>query len=231
VATVAFPSPPPSASSASAPATSALKLWKSVVGGIDWGYSNPAAALVFALDGDGRVWQLDEFYQRRAALEETLLPAILELTRRYGVRTWYCGPDEPEHIARLAEALAREGLPSRAVKADNAVRAGIQTVTSLLARRPDGTRGLYVSPRCIHTIAEYQSYQYETVSKGGLTARDGSELPLKQNDHAMDATRYALHTALGQRRATNAYLAALRRRPPDDDGSGEEGHWSRASET
>ena len=39
-----------------------------------------------------------------------------------------------------------------------------------------------------------------------------SELPLKQNDHAMDATRYALHTFLSQTRAADAYLATIQRR-------------------
>ncbi len=213
------------------PPSSALKIWKAVIGGIDWGYSNPAAALVFGLDGDGRAWQLDEFYQRRAALEETLLLAILELTRRYRVATWYCGPDEPEHIARLGEALAREGLRARAVKADNAVQPGIQTVTSLLTLRPDGTRGLYISPRCLHTIAEYQSYQYATEREADTPSHfrgggkgERSELPIKQNDHALDATRYALHTALGRGRATGAYLASMQRRPREDGGSSGAGH-------
>ena len=85
-----------------------------VIGGVDWGYTNPTGGGVFALDGDGGAWQMDEYYQRRAGLEETLLPALLDLTRRYGVETWYCGPDEPEHIDALAAALAREGLASRA---------------------------------------------------------------------------------------------------------------------
>ncbi|HEX5548539.1 MAG TPA: phage terminase large subunit [Ktedonobacterales bacterium] len=183
--------------------------WQRVIGGVDWGYTNPSAAVVFALDGDGGVWQVDEFYQRRAGLEETLLPALLDLTRRYGVETWYCGPDEPEHIDALAAALAREGLASRAQRADNSVRAGIQTVTSLLARRPDGNYGLHIAPRCVHTIAEYGSYQYATRASEG---RDPSEQPLKQNDHSLDATRYALHTALGRARATTAYLDAMRRR-------------------
>jgi hypothetical protein len=188
--------------------------WRRVIGGVDWGYTNPSAAVVFALDGDGGAWQVDEFYQRRAGLEETLLPALLDLTRRYGVETWYCGPDEPEHIDALAAALAREGLASRAQRADNSVRAGIQTVTSLLARRPDGNYRLHIAPRCVHTIAEYGSYQYATRAGEG---RDPSEQPLKQNDHALDATRYALFTALGRARATTAYLEAMRRR-----GGGEE---------
>ena len=183
--------------------------FSTVIGGIDWGYTNPAAALVFGIDGDGRAWQLDEFYQRRAALEDTLLPAIVDLTRRYAVQRWYCGPDEPEHIAALALALAREHLPALALQADNAVRPGIQTVTHQLALRDDGTRGLYVAPRCVHTIAEYASYQYATAD---ASKRDPSEQPIKQNDHALDATRYALHSTLGRARATDAYLAHLRHR-------------------
>ena len=183
--------------------------WSEIIGGIDWGYTNPSAALVFALDGDTRVWQLDEFYQRRAALHDTLIPAILALTRRHRVRTWYCGPDEPEHIAALRAALARESLPATAVKGDNSLIPGIQTVAALLAPRPDGTRGLYVAPTCVHTIAEYGSYQYPTAERAG---RDPDEKPLKANDHALDASRYALHTHLTRLRAAESHLAAINAR-------------------
>jgi hypothetical protein len=190
-------------------------VWTEVIGGIDWGYTNPAAALVIGLDGDGRAWLIDEFYQRRAALTETLLPALLDLTRRYGVQRWFCGPDEPEHIAALAAALAQEGLPAQALRGDNAVRAGIQTITGLLARRADGTRGLYVAPRCVHTITEFGSYQYATVPDGQRDQageRAASEMPLKQHDHALDALRYALHSTLGRAQSTSAYLAGIARR-------------------
>jgi phage terminase large subunit-like protein len=179
-----------------------------VIGGVDWGYTNPAAALVFGLDGDQRAWQLAELYQRRAGLAEVLLPAILELTRRHGVATWYCGPNEPEHIAALNDALASERLPCRAVAAANAVVPGIQTVTRLLAPRADGTRGLYVSPSCTATIAEYGTYHYASAPAGGQ--RDPAEHPLKQGDHAMDATRYALHSELHQTARAERYLAELR---------------------
>lgn len=202
---LASPVPPP----ASAGGVGEASSFADVVGGVDWGYTNPAAAVVFGIDGDGRAWQLDEFYRRRAALDDTLLPALVDLTRRYAVRRWYCGPDEPEHITALAAAFARARLPALALRADNAVRAGIQTVTGLLARREDGTRGLYVAPRCVHTIAEYGSYAYATAD---ASRRDPSEQPLKQNDHALDATRYALHSALGRARNTDAYLANLHQR-------------------
>ena len=38
------------------------------------------------------------------------------------------------------------------------------------------------------------------------------ELPLKAADHALDATRYALHSALPTLARTEAYLAELRQR-------------------
>jgi terminase large subunit-like protein len=184
--------------------------WARVIGGIDWGYTHPTAALVFGRDGDGRYWQLDEFYQRRASLEAVVLPALVELTRRWGVIEWFCGPDEPEHIAALTAALARAGLTARVSRAENRVRAGIQSVAALLARRPDGGRGLYVAPRCVNTLAEYRQYQWGSAAGD----RDPAEQPLKQYDDAMDATRYALHSERVHRRSadlTNAWLSGLRR--------------------
>ncbi len=193
-----------------------------VIGGVDWGYTNPTAAVVFGLDGDGRAWQLAEWYRRGAALEEVVIPALMELTRAYGVEQWWCGPDEPEHIERPARELKREGRMCRVSAAENAVVPGIQTVTKALALRGDGTRGLYVDPAaCPHTLAEYASYQYPPAEPegpaGGMPAGTGtvlSELPLKAADHAMDATRYALHSErrLSERPSAEAYLRDLEAR-------------------
>jgi hypothetical protein len=190
----------------------ANKTFNRVIGGVDWGYTNPTAAVVFALDADERAWQIDEYYQRRAPLDGVVIPTLLDLTRRHTVRAWYCGPDEPEHIAALAQALARAGLPCRALPAENAVRPGIQTITRLLSKRDDGTRGLYVSPRCVHTLAEYASYQYDSSTAapsgrlGPGSAPHLPEQPLKVNDHLMDATRYTLHSTLGHGRRVTHWL-------------------------
>ena len=83
---------------------------------------------------------------------------------------------------------------ARRKAADNSITTGIQTVSRLLGTRGDGTRGLYVDQRCAHTIAEFGSYQYATKE---ASERNPDEKPLKQNDHAMDAARYCLHTKLG----------------------------------
>lgn len=191
-------------------AAPAQRQWARVIGGIDWGYTNPAAAVVFGLDGDRRAWQLAEFYQRRASLSEVIVPAVVALTKRYGVGVWHADSEDPEAIATLNAALAREGLQTRArpaVKGPGSVRAGIQVVTSLLAPRGDGTRGLYVDPSCVNTIAEYGTYAYATADRA---RRDPSEEPVKQSDHALDATRYALFAALAGEAKTEAYLATMR---------------------
>jgi hypothetical protein len=141
--------------------------------------------------------------------------------------------------AALPAALRHAQLPSRALAADDAVRAGIQTVTRQVTLHANGTRGLYLAPSCPWTIAEYTSYQYPPdgpdatpggwgaggmggmgggggmdgwpgamggITGGGQAGEARSELPLKANDHALDATRYALHTALRQTRAVESYL-------------------------
>lgn len=189
-----------------------------VIGGIDWGYTNPAVALVVGLDSDRRAWVVDEFYQRRASLEDTIIPAIVALTRAHGVQQWIADSEDPEAIDRLNAALGREGLQCRAraaVKGAGSVRAGIQTVTTALARRGDGTRGLYVTTRCIHTIAEFGAYAYaaplDADGNGGAGAarRDPSEEPVKLHDHCLDALRYVLHAELQGSAKTDAYLAAL----------------------
>lgn len=175
------------------------------IGGVDWGYTNPAVALPIWVDGDDRAYVLDEFYQRQVGLAG-VKAAILQQTRQYGIQTWYCGPDEPEHIVELNAAFGREQLPARAVAATDDIVPGIETVRRQLARRDDGTVGLHISARCANLRAEFRTYSYPAKS-GARGKRDPQDKPVKAFDHALDAGRYALHSALGgkyRRRALSA---------------------------
>jgi hypothetical protein len=190
--------------------------FKRVIGGIDWGYTNPTAAVVFGLDSDSRAWQLAEYYARRASLHDDRLPAIVELSRKHQVAVWYCDSEDPGNIGELNAALARAGLQTRATaaqKGPGSVADGIQTVTRLLAVRSDGLPGLLVDPSCVNTIAEYGMYRYPAAPAEGVTIRrDPRDEPVKLADHAMDATRYALHGELGEAARTEAYLAEMQSR-------------------
>jgi hypothetical protein len=105
----------------------------------------------------------------------------------------------------------------------------IQTATIALVARPDGTRDLYVDPASAHTLAEYAVCTYadsrgtEVPGHGGTGSLDAlghwagavaalnlAEHPFKAADHAMDATRYALHAELPTLARAEALLAALR---------------------
>jgi hypothetical protein len=66
---------------------------------------------------------------------------------------------------------------------------GLQTVTRLLAVRPNGLPGLLVDPSCVNTIAEYGMYRYPAAPEGTALKRDPRDEPVKMADHAMDATR------------------------------------------
>jgi hypothetical protein len=86
-------------------------------------------------------------------------------------------------------------------------------VRLLLAVRGDGLPGLLVDRSCVNTIAEYGMYRYPVPAAEGVTLkRDPRDEPVKLADHAMDATRYALHGELGEAVKTEAYLAELQRR-------------------
>ena len=67
------------------------------------------------------------------------------------------------------------GFP--AVKAINDIQTGIQRVTSALPR-------LTVDPSCVHTIAEFETYQYPDEGKRHVRQADQTErsLPCGRNN-------------------------------------------------
>jgi len=147
---------------------------------VDWGYTNPAVIVVLGLDGDGRAWVLEEFYQRRQLIGD-IVAAAHSLARKWNVESFHCDPSEPANLQQMGQAK----LSAR--PADNAVTEGIQCVKARLVDAGDGQRRLYVDPSCVNTIAEFESYCWKQQRDGDL-----KDEPEKVNDHAMDALRYAL---------------------------------------
>jgi PBSX family phage terminase large subunit len=85
-------------------------------------------------------------------------------------------------------ALRGSGLKIR--DADNSVANGIRKVASLF------TLGrLMIHKRCTNTLAEIGAYVWDDTA-----AERGEEKPIKENDHAMDALRYYVSTAIKERR-------------------------------
>ncbi len=141
-----------------------------LIGGIDFGFTNPFAALGATLyyDEDGRrciyVWY--ERYKSRVLISDhaKALP---------DGHSWRCDPSEPDQIIELNRA---KGI--RAARANNSIITGINAVTR---RMDEGT--LLVSEGCAALRAELSSYAYPE-------NKEGSEKPVDQFNHACDALRY-----------------------------------------
>lgn len=157
---------------------------------VDFGYTNPFVCLWAALDSDGRLGVFDEYRLAGATLDVHAgeIRRRDEALARQGFIAGPCWADPSGRQER--EELARHGVPAAA--ANNGLLAGINAVRERLLARKDGTPGLLVSGRCQGLVGEFETYSYDET----LAGRE--PLPVKQDDHALDALRY-LCLALARR--------------------------------
>lgn len=147
------------------------------VGGIDFGFRNPFAAVWGVLTREDVLWLTGEHYATRQPLHEH----AGRLPRKV---LWYADPAGANEIASLRSG----GLLVQ--KADNSVRPGIAAVT---ARIQTG-RLRVVAGACPHLLDEAGRYCYHPPdAKGGM-----SEEPIDEHNHALAALRY-LVSQLDQR--------------------------------
>lgn len=146
--------------------------------GQDEGYTNPACLLVIGIDGDKRLSVVEEVY-RSNMLELQVIDAAKELASRYNIEAFVIDPS----AAKLRAAMHAANLPVEA--ADNDVFSGIQKVQQRLIKQGDGLPRLTISPSCSNLLREFETYEW----MGG--AGSYKDQPKKENDHALDALRYA----------------------------------------
>jgi phage terminase large subunit len=137
--------------------------------GLDFGYNNPTA-LVRVTDNDGDLYWTEEIYQS-GLTNSDLIPLLKQIVRQG--QSIYCDSAEPARI----EELRRAGFNAREANKD--VKTGIDFVKS---------RKLYINSQSANLLKEIKSYKYMDRGKSKLNE---PEIPLKVNDHACDAGRYA----------------------------------------
>lgn len=136
--------------------------------GLDFGYNNPTS-LVRVSEVDKALYWREEIYQSHLTTQD-LIGLLKQIVKN---ETIYCDSAEPDRI----EELKRAGF--RAVAANKDVKSGIDFVKS---------RKLYIHQGSVNLLKEIKSYKYKPK---GLNSANIPEEPLKLNDHAMDAARYA----------------------------------------
>jgi phage terminase large subunit len=155
------------------------------IAGVDWGYRNPGALLIFAQDGrDGALYLVAQHYHA-GKTDDWWLARALELHEEYGIETFACGADQPAYIDKFKAA----GL--NALSAFTSVEPGISAVE----RKIKGNL-LYVVRGSLRQADDelkrnHKPQQAQDEFAGYIWAKKG-ELPVKENDHGMDAIRYAV---------------------------------------
>lgn len=137
--------------------------------GLDFGYNNPTA-LCKVVENDRNLYVSEEIYQSHLTNSE-LIQMLKQIVKPYD--PIYCDAAEPQRI----EEIKRAGF--KALPANKDVKAGIDFIKS---------RKLFIHQGSANILKEIKSYKYK-VNKNRIA--NTPEEPLKLNDHAMDAMRYA----------------------------------------
>lgn len=158
------------------------------IAGIDYGSSSVFACVLIGVS-TGRsnqlgkkMWVEKEYYwdveqTKRQKTNVEFLRDMQHFLDGYGAKV-YMDPS----AASMKLELRRAGIP--VIDADNDVLEGIRVCASLMA---EGTLG--VLNTCVNLIREIEGYVWDE-----RKAKMGEDAPLKKNDHALDAMRYAIYT-------------------------------------
>jgi hypothetical protein len=140
--------------------------------GVDWGWGVPSAIIAVAWRSH-RSHVVEESYGARRDITE-LIEEAGRLVDKWGRGTFWCDPENPEHIKDFNEA----GLHALPVPPEGRkVMDGIGVLNDALRGKEAA-----VAQECVNLLREIPDYDLEP----------GKDKPQKGNDHAIDAWRYAV---------------------------------------
>jgi len=161
---------------------------------MDYGIQNPTAMLLWGFF-DGVWYQVGEFYHsgRETGRQKTDQEYYDDLERLAGDRCIDCLIIDPSATSFIA--LVKQKRRFKVRKAKNDVVDGIQKTASALQQGK-----IKVNDCCKRTIKEYGLYSWDQ--------KADVDRPIKDNDHAMDATRYFVAT-MRITKEKNDYISML----------------------
>lgn len=169
--------------------TDSTRYSKYYILGVDYGTSNPFAAILVGFNDDHHpnLWVEKEYYWDPKVMgyqktdQEFAIDIIQSFHDNYPIRMTYIDPS-----AQSFELEMRRQR-KQVKQANNDVIDGIRSVATLF------TQGdIMISSCCTNLIKEIQGYVWDANS-----AKTGIDKPLKKRDHALDAMRYAIYSHWG----------------------------------
>lgn len=187
------------------------KAFREYIGGTDFGYTHAMTGMIYGITGSDPLYpeyyQVGEFYRKKAKTDALVAwYAAWEKRLEKKLRIIYCDSAEPDRIVTMQEA----GL--RATGANKELNAGINTVMTVFK-----DNRLFISDECVETENELLVYRYpDEDDKKGKNDKAIDDKPIDDDNHAMDAKRYAIHNfelhLIGARHAENKRKAREARR-------------------
>lgn len=158
------------------------------IGGVDWGYTAPMAGGIYGIPRNKKIKavKIAEFYKTKQQTED-VANWFLDWERKLekNLKVIYCDSAEPDRIMTLRK------MRLRAKDAIKEISAGLNTVMAM--HKNDE---YLICEDCVNTINEKLTYSYP--EKDDPKAK--KDLPLDENNHAMDEERYALHSYYRKKR-------------------------------
>ena len=181
-----------------------LDQFSTIVGGLDFGWTDPAAAVVLGYK-DGNWFALDGIYEPHLNTNQ-LAEHIQVLSAAYNVENWYADSARPDTIADLRA----RGIPVQPV-----VKPKIEDRIREMAMFADNNR-FKVSYKVPFVRDEFQLYQYPAEDR---LLRDRERNPIDRNNHAMDAIGYAVWSVRWLWRNDPSYkvIRPTEEKDPDDE--------------
>lgn len=161
---------------------------------IDFGYTNPFVCLWGAISPDNVLYIYRQFYQTQILVEDAA-QIINRLSQEERIETTVA-----DHDAEDRATLRKYNIFTQPAYKD--ITTGIQYVQERLKRRPPkGEPGLYILDNSLISIDkelknkhkptslvdEFPTYVWDSIKKDETKPK---EVPVKENDHALDALRY-----------------------------------------
>jgi phage terminase large subunit len=153
---------------------------KSVIIGVDDGYTDPFAALRIELDPDRRAHVAREVYSPGMTITDKIA-AVRELGGESATIIYDAA------AAQLGAELRQHFRDVQACDKTVSIVDGIGLVRERLTPAGDGLPRLTVDPGCASTLREIDLYEWKRRRDG-----TGKDDPVDQWNHALDALRYAI---------------------------------------
>lgn len=201
--------------------------WTKFVG-LDHGFVNPACAIWCAMDYDGTVFAYREFYQSGFIIEEickgnvkTGDSGLIRLNSTDKIEGIWVDPSTKAERGKGSDFLSYlDHLPKEwpLVPANNSVTSSIDRIQELLKINPKtGKPRLFVFNSCPNLVEQIVQYRWKELSAGLSATQNQKEEPVKKDDHAVDALRYAIMSRPEEPKIAD--LNAKRRQAPTLTGS------------